>query len=76
MRTNVTLDQALVGELLRVSGKKTKTAAVTAATKEQIRAAKRQKLASLLGTIHVEELDSKQRSVDEERDGLVSSHCQ
>jgi Arc/MetJ family transcription regulator len=72
MRTNVTLDQALVGELLRLSGKKTKTAAVTAAIKEQIRWAKRQKLASLLGSIRVEEPDVNERSVDKERDDLIS----
>ncbi|RJO63280.1 MAG: hypothetical protein C4523_21185 [Myxococcales bacterium] len=55
MRTNVTLDEALVSELLDLSGEKTKTAAVTAAVKEQIRRAKLKKLAGLLGRVEVDE---------------------
>lgn len=34
MRTNVTLDESLVRELLQLSAEKTKTAAVTNAVKE------------------------------------------
>ena len=55
MRTNVTLDESLVRELLDLSGEKTKTAAVTAAVREQIRRAKRRRLAGLLGQIDVDE---------------------
>ena len=55
MRTNITLDETLVSELLRLSGEKTKTAAVAAAVKEQIRRVKRKKLAGLLGNIDVDE---------------------
>jgi len=54
MRTNVTLDESMVSELLDLSGEKTKTAAVTTAVKEQIRRAKLRKLADLLGRIEVD----------------------
>lgn len=53
MRTTVTLDEGLVRELVRFSGEKTKTAAVTLAVKEQIRRAKLEKLAGLLGKVDV-----------------------
>jgi len=55
VRTNVTLDESLVRELLDLSGEKTKTAAVTAAVREQIRRAKRKRLAGLLGRVDVDE---------------------
>jgi hypothetical protein len=55
MRTTVTLDEKLVRELVKFSGAKTKTAAVTSAVKEQIRRAKLKKLAGLLGTVDVDE---------------------
>ncbi|MBI2841113.1 MAG: type II toxin-antitoxin system VapB family antitoxin [Acidobacteria bacterium] len=55
MRTSVTLDESLVRELRDLSGEKTKTAAVEAAVKEQIRRAKLNKLAGLLGRIDVDE---------------------
>ena len=55
MRTNVTLDESLVRELLDLSGEKTKTAAVTVAVREQIRRAKRRRLGGLLGRIEVDE---------------------
>ncbi len=55
MRTTVTLDESLVSELLKFTHAKSKTAAVAAALKEQIRRAKLEELASLLGTVHVEE---------------------
>jgi len=51
MRTTITLDEKLVSELVRLSGAKTKTAAVTAAVREQIRRAKLKKLSDLLGSI-------------------------
>jgi len=55
MRTTVTLDENLVRELLKLSDAKTKTAAVAFAVQEQIRRAKLKKLASLLGTVTVDE---------------------
>ncbi|MGB9440126.1 MAG: type II toxin-antitoxin system VapB family antitoxin [Desulfobacterales bacterium] len=55
MRTTVTLDENLVRELLKLSDAKTKTAAVAFAVQEQIRRAKLKKLASLLGTVVVDE---------------------
>ena len=55
MRTTVTLDENLVGELLRFSNAKTKTATVALAVREQIRRAKLKKLAGLLGTVDVDE---------------------
>ena len=72
MRTNVTLDEALVSELLDFSGVKTKTAAVTAAVKEQIRRAKLKKLAGLLGRIEVDEDALKAQSrADSKRAALL-----
>ncbi|MCD6295748.1 MAG: type II toxin-antitoxin system VapB family antitoxin [Deltaproteobacteria bacterium] len=55
MRTTVTLDETLIGELLKFSDAKTKTAAVALAVKDQIRRAKLKQLAGLLGTIDVDE---------------------
>jgi hypothetical protein len=55
MRTTVTLDEDLVRELVRFSDAKSKTAAVALAVKEQIRRAKLKKLASLLGTVDIDE---------------------
>lgn len=55
MRTTVTLDEKLVNELVKFADTKTKTAAVALAVKEKIRRAKLKKLASLLGTIAVDE---------------------
>jgi Arc/MetJ family transcription regulator len=63
MRTTVTLDESLVNELMRFSMAKTKTSAVTQAVKDQIRKAKLQLLASLLGSIEVDE-----KAVDEAND--------
>ncbi|MCD6224311.1 MAG: type II toxin-antitoxin system VapB family antitoxin [Deltaproteobacteria bacterium] len=55
MRTTVTLNEALIRELMKFSDTKTKTAAVALAVKEQIRRAKLKQLASLLGTVDVDE---------------------
>ena len=55
MRTTVTLDETLVRELLKFSKTQTKTAAVTQAVKKQIRRAKLKQLASLLGTVDINE---------------------
>lgn len=53
MRTSITIDKGLVNELMRYSGAKTKTAAVSQAVKEQIRRAKLRILANRLGKIEV-----------------------
>ena len=63
MGTTITLDEKLVSELVKLSGAKTKRAAVTIAVKEQIRRLKLKKLSDLLGMIGVgdepiEEADS------------------
>jgi hypothetical protein len=73
MRTNVTLDEALVSELLALTREKTKTAAVTHAIREQIRRAKLAKLASLLGSIDVDEaaLEAGERA-EQERARLLA----
>ncbi len=55
MRTTVTIEEALVRELLLYSNAKTKTSAVVQAVKEQIRRAKLQYLASQLGKIEFDE---------------------
>lgn len=55
MRTTVTLNETLIRELMKFSDTKTKTAAVALAVKEQIRRAKLKQLASLLGTVDVDE---------------------
>lgn len=55
MRTTITLDETLVRELLKFSNAKTKTAAVAQAVKEHIRKAKLKQLASLLGTVEIDE---------------------
>jgi hypothetical protein len=55
MRTTVTLDEALVRELLELSKTNTKTAAVALAVKEQIRREKLKRLAGLLGNVDIDE---------------------
>jgi hypothetical protein len=72
VRTNVTLDESLVSELLALSGEKTKTAAVTTAVREQIRRAKRRKLAALLGRIDVDKAAlEEQEEADRRRAGSL-----
>ena len=72
MRTNITLDEALVSELLAFSGEKTKTAAVAAAVREQIRRAKLKKLSEILENIEVDEDALKaQEKADFERARLL-----
>lgn len=74
MRTNVTLDESLVAELLRLSGAKTKTAAVTVAVTEQIRRAKLRKLADLLGHVGVDpEADGRQEKAEAARERLLDA---
>ena len=55
MRTTVTLDEEMVRELMEYCNAKSKTAAVASAIKDQIRRAKLKQLASLLGTVEVDE---------------------
>lgn len=55
MRTTVTLDEALVGELLRLTRQRTKTSAVAWAVREQIRLAKLRQLAGILGSVDIDE---------------------
>ena len=55
MRTNVVLDEAKVDVLMRLTGARTKTAAVARAVDEQIRREKLRRLASLLGKVDVDE---------------------
>ena len=74
MRTTVTLDESLVRELLKISKSSTKTGAVTKAVKEQIRRAKLEKLAGLLGSIDVDEnaIEAAGKA-DKERDRLLAT---
>ena len=55
MRTTVTLDEEMVRELMEYCNAKSKTAAVASAIKDQIRRAKLKQLASLLGTVDLDE---------------------
>ena len=55
MRTTVTLDEEMVRELMEYRNAKSKTAAVASAIKDQIRRAKLKQLASLLGTVDLDE---------------------
>ncbi len=55
MRTTITLDEKLVSELVKITGAKTKTEAVTSAVREQIRMIKLKKLSDLLGTVDIDE---------------------
>jgi hypothetical protein len=55
MRTNVVLDEGKVAILMRLSGAKSKTAAVARAVDEQIRREKLGRLAALLGRVDVDE---------------------
>ena len=67
MRTTVTVDEALVRELVDVTGLRTKTAAVRQAVIEQIRLAKLRRLADLLGSVDVDEaalVDGAQRDLE------------
>lgn len=51
MRTTVTLESSLIGELLKHSHARTKTAAVAEAVREHVRRLKLEKLADLRGKI-------------------------
>ena len=55
MRTNVVLDEAKVAVLMRLTGARSKAAAVARAVDEQIRREKLGRLASLLGKVDLDE---------------------
>ncbi|MBM4394452.1 MAG: type II toxin-antitoxin system VapB family antitoxin [Deltaproteobacteria bacterium] len=55
MRTNVVLDEAKVAVLMRLTGARSKAAAVARAVDEQIRREKLGRLASLLGKVEIDE---------------------
>lgn len=63
MRTNIEIDDALIQEALRVSGLKTKRAAVEAGLKVLIRLNKQKKILDLAGKVHWE------GDLDESREG-------
>ena len=74
MGTRISLDQALVRELMKYSDHSTKTAAVTEAVKEQLRRAKLKKLASLFGKIPFDETALEQtRALDKEREDFLAA---
>ncbi|MBZ0274379.1 type II toxin-antitoxin system VapB family antitoxin [bacterium] len=66
MRTTVTLDEALVKEVMKVTPAKTKTAAVAQALREHIRQRRIDELRSLLGKV---DLDAK--SLEELREADI-----
>jgi len=55
MRTSITLDEELVGEVMKVTPAKTKTRAVTIALKEYVKRKRIEKLRSMLGNVDVDE---------------------
>jgi Arc/MetJ family transcription regulator len=62
MRTNIVLDDALVAEVMRRTGIKTKRAVVEEALKKLIQLKRQEKIRSLLGTLHWEgDLDEMRR---------------
>jgi Arc/MetJ family transcription regulator len=63
MRTTIEIDDALIQEALRVSGLKTKRAAVEAGLKVLIRLNKQKKILDLAGKVHWE------GDLDESREG-------
>jgi Arc/MetJ family transcription regulator len=63
MRTNIEIDDALIQEALRVSGLKTKRAAIEAGLKVLIRLNKQKKILDLAGKVHWE------GDLDESREG-------
>ena len=52
MRTNIEIDDELIREALRVSGLKTKRAAVAAGLKALIRLGRQKKILDLAGKVH------------------------
>jgi Arc/MetJ family transcription regulator len=63
VRTKIEIDDKLIGEALRVSGLKTKRAAVEAGLKALIRLNRQKKILDLAGKIHWE------GNLDESREG-------
>ena len=70
MRTNVAVDGEKVTLLMRLTGARSKTAAVTLAVDEQIRREKLGRLASLLGKVDVDaEAVSDLRTAETDKQG-------
>lgn len=65
MRTNIEIDDELIQEVLRVSGLKTKRAAVEAGLKALIRLNRQKKFLDLAGKVHWE------GNLDESREGRL-----
>ena len=65
MRTNIEIDDNLIEEALRVSGLKTKRAAVEAGLRALIRLGRQKKILDLAGKVHWEgNLDESRQSRD------------
>jgi Arc/MetJ family transcription regulator len=73
MRTTVTIDDMVAGDLMRLTRAKTKTAAVNAALEEWVRWKKRQKIKELRGRLevdgHIHDLRNLELAEIEELDG-------
>ena len=54
MRTTLDLDEELVADLVRESGKRSKKAAVEEAAREYINARRRQRLIDMIGTFEID----------------------
>ncbi len=67
MRTNIEIDDELIQEALRVSGTKTKRAAVEAGLKALIRLNRQRKILDLAGKVHWD------GNLDESREGRFPS---
>jgi Arc/MetJ family transcription regulator len=60
MATNLSLDNSLLNKALRVSGRRTKKAAVTEALEEYIRRREQKKILSFFGTVEPDNYDPKE----------------
>ena len=74
MRATLNLPDALVKDLLKVTGEKTKTKAICLAIEDYIRRKRRQRLLELSGKIHVdlgwEEMEERELEGMKEREKL------
>ena len=66
MRTTFDIDEALIGEVMKVAQANTKKGAIVIALKEYLRAKRRQELANMIGTyaeldLTLEELEQMRR---------------
>ena len=78
MRTTLNLDEALVRELMVVTGAKTKTEAVHQALAEFVRRRKLKRLKALSGKIHFDlgwrEMEEQELKAQEEHERLWRGH--